>query len=47
MGRVTFVLIGMIAIVIYLATTKTIFEDNIAQVEKNKTELPALKQLFR
>ena len=46
MKRVTFVLIGLVAIVVYLATTTVKFDDKIAQTNKVAVKKHPAKKLF-
>ncbi|WGD36068.1 hypothetical protein [Olleya sp. YS] len=46
MKRVTFVLIGLVAIVAYLATTTPKFENKVAQAEKVTIKKQDLKTIY-
>jgi hypothetical protein len=46
MKRVTFVLIGLVAIVVYIAKTKPELEKKVAQVEKISPNKHTIKHIY-
>lgn len=46
MKRVTFVLIGLIAIIIYIAKTKPELDNEVAQVEKVSPKKHTIKHIY-
>ncbi len=46
MKRVTFVLIGLVAIIVFLTTSKSEVKKDVAQVEKVTFEAQTLKSIY-